>query len=126
MHHPANLINHHSDGFGLNDEIMIVADQRDDRTGGNASHFYRGKIDGVELLRVQFQHGPRSLESSTPGVTNEALLAIVIDRLEGFQEGEFACAENDIALSKLWEAMHWLRHRSQARRNRGVLGTLQK
>jgi hypothetical protein len=126
MDHPANVINHHWDGLGLNDDIVIVADERDAGNGGNASHVYRATIDGAESLSVQFQHGPRSLDTSTPGVTNEALLAIVIDRLDGFQSGPFACRENAVALTKLQEAMHWLRHRAQVRRNRGVLGTLQK
>lgn len=53
----------------------------------------------------------------------EALIAIVIDRLQGFQRGQFACEENVLALHKLHEAMHWLHHRTREREERGVEGT---
>ena len=42
------------------------------------------------------------------GITNVALLAIVEDRLKGFQSGEFDCRENAIALTKLQEVIMWL------------------
>ena len=48
---------------------------------------------------------------------------IVLDRLRGFQESEFKCRENALAITKLEEAMHWLHHRTRARVARGVEGT---
>lgn len=71
---------------------------------------------------VLFQNGPIP-ESGVNGVTNEALLAIVIDRLQCFQKGPYVCRENALALTKLEEAMHWLHHRTKARMERGVEGT---
>ena len=71
---------------------------------------------------VNFQKGPVS-EEGVNGCFMEDLLAIVIDRLELFQSGEYACRENALALTKIEEAMHWLNHRSNKRRERNVEGT---
>lgn len=71
---------------------------------------------------VLFQNGPIA-EAGVNGVTHEALLAILVDRLESFQRGPYACRENAIALTKLQEAQHWLHHRTRARVARGVEGT---
>lgn len=73
----------------------------------------------VELL---FQNGPIG-EVGVNGITHEALLAVLIDRLRGFQAGPFACRENALALTKLEEAMHWLHARTRSRMARGVEGT---
>lgn len=73
---------------------------------------------------INFQNGPIA-EVGVNGVTHEALLAIVIDRLRGFQSGQHACRENALALTKLEEAQHWLHHRTLARQARGVEGTYQ-
>lgn len=77
------------------------------------------------FAKVSFQNGPIK-EFGVNGCHNEDLIAIVIDRLEHFQKGEFSCRENALALTKLEEAMHWLRHRTNARIARGVEGTNQK
>lgn len=74
---------------------------------------------------INFQNGPIA-ESGVNGISNEALLAIVEDRLIGFQSGEYACRENAIALTKLQEAMMWLQKRTRDRVARGVEGTMQK
>lgn len=54
------------------------------------------------------------------GVTNEALLAIVIDRLEGFQSGEFPCQENQLAMNACRYALSHLKQRTRGRIARGV------
>lgn len=71
---------------------------------------------------ILFQNGPIP-ESGVNGVTHEALLAIVADRLRCFQAGAYACRENALALTKIEEALHWLHHRTRARMRRGVEGT---
>ncbi len=53
-------------------------------------------------------------------------MAIVIHRLQSYQAGKFKCRENAMVITKLEEAMHWLKHRTKARQNRGVEGTSQK
>jgi hypothetical protein len=75
---------------------------------------------------LNFQNGPVANENDVNGITHEALLAVVIDRLQGFQAGPYACRENALALTKLEEAAHWLHHRTRARTARGVEGTHQK
>lgn len=74
---------------------------------------------------VIFQNGPIN-EFGVNGVTHEALLAIVIDRLRSFQSGPFACRENAIALTHFEEGLMWLQRRTVARIKRGVEGTNQK
>jgi hypothetical protein len=74
---------------------------------------------------INFQNGPIN-ENGVNGVTQEALLAIVADRLRSFQAGPFACRENALALTKIEEAQHWLHSRTLARMQRGVEGTHQK
>lgn len=71
---------------------------------------------------INFQEGPIK-ECGVNGVCNEDLIAMVIIRLEHFQESEFACRDNAIAITKLEEAMLWLRKRTIGRENRGVEGT---
>lgn len=71
---------------------------------------------------VLFQNGPIN-EVGVNGVTQEALLSIVEDRLLGFQSGPYACRENAAALTKIQEAMMWLQKRTRDRMARGVEGT---
>ncbi len=73
-------------------------------------------------INLKFQDGPPA--ESINGITNEALLAIVLDRLEGFQTGPYKCRENALAITKIEEAMHWLSHRTRLREQRGVEGTM--
>lgn len=108
--------------------ITITADDRDPQAG-NMSHDYNVTLpapitlDGVETseFRLHFQHGPIK-EVGVNGITNEALLAIVIDRLNGAQEGPFKCRENALAITKLEEASLWLAKRTLDRMARGVEG----
>lgn len=76
----------------------------------------------AEHATVLFQNGPIN-EVGVNGVTHEALLAIVADRLSSFQAGPYACRENALALTKIEEAQHWLQSRTLARMARGVEGT---
>lgn len=111
---------------GLNEAIRIEV--LDEPGQGNACHVYRMTLDGKDTVidqQIHFQNGP-ILEAGFNGVSNEALLAIVEDRLLGFQSGQFACRENAVALTKLQEAMMWLQKRTRDRMARGVEGTNQK
>lgn len=116
---------------GLNEVLNIRV--TDEPGAGNACHRYKidgpvkdwgGGIGKVPEFQcdIKFQNGPIA-EAGVNGISNEALLAVVIDRLEGFQSGQYKCRENAIALTKLEEAMHWLQHRTRARLARGVEGT---
>ena len=75
---------------------------------------------GVDII---FQNGPIQ-EAGINGITNETLLAIVIDRLRSFQAGPYPCTENRYALQKCEEALGLLKLRTQARLARGVEGVV--
>lgn len=119
-----NLTTHH-DGHGLNDETEIYCDERDPNAGG-ASHLYSIYRPGQPLphlcAKIQFQHGPRNVEGSTPGLLDAALLAVPIDRYEAFQQGPFACESNERVLGHLRAAMAEMKARADERAGRGVLG----
>ena len=115
----------HHDGHGLNDKLIIRCDDRDPGAGG-ASHNYTAKMDDTDeqVITVCFQYGPR--DTGEPGCTDAALLAIVLDRYEGFQSGPYKCRENALVITKLEEALHWMQHRANDRARRGVLGRNEK
>lgn len=86
---------------------------------------YFGNTEYVEpkiLADIHFQEGPIK-EFGVNGVMNEDLIAMVIRRLEGFQNSEFRCRENAVAITKLEESLMWLRKRTNDREARGVEGT---
>lgn len=74
---------------------------------------------------ISFQNGPIA-EAGVNGISNEALLAIVEDRLESFQCGPYACRENSMALQLVREAIFQLHQRTRERMARGVEGTAAK
>lgn len=121
---------------GLNEALKIEV--VDEPGLGNACHLYR--ISGfstatngsdpfvakhgspADYSTVLFQNGPVQ-EVGFNGISQEALLAIVEDRLKCFQDGPYACRENAVALTKIQEAMMWLMKRTRDRMARGVEGT---
>jgi hypothetical protein len=111
---------------GLNESIIIHV--MDDPGQGGASHEYQIdlKVNDTEInqnfCEIKFQNGPIK-EFGVNGISQEALLAIVEDRLKCFQSGQYACRENALALTHIQEAMHWLHHRTNERLQRGVEGT---
>lgn len=102
---------------------VAALDDRDPKSG-NASHTYGIQWGGPkDVCYIQFQHGPRGVEGSTPGVFDDDLLAIIEDRLSGFQAGPFACQENTMALDHIRAARLDLGLRAARRISQGVLGT---
>lgn len=116
-----------------NDVLSITV--ADEPGSGGASHRYvisgyntasnpslsSAAPDGCSTT-VLFQNGPIG-EVGVNGLTHEALLAIIIDRMSAFQKGPYSCRENALALTKLEEAQHWLLHRTRERMARDVEGT---
>ena len=102
--------------------IRVTADEP---SHGNASHHYKiGWIarDGTSHGNaIDFQRGPVG-EYGVNGLTNEVLLAIVADRLEGYQSGPFACLDNALALNNVQTALLHLKVRTKMRLERGVEG----
>lgn len=75
------------------------------------------------VWQLDFQNGPVQSSADFNGLTNEALLAVLIDRMRGFQSGPFTCRENAVAMTKLEEALMWLQKRTRERLARGVEGS---
>lgn len=101
---------------------VAALDDRDPKAG-NASHVYGIQFGGpTDVVRIQFQHGPRGESSSIPGVFDDDLAAILEDRLAGFQSGPYACPENGAALDAIRAYRAALGERVARRIAKGVLG----
>lgn len=116
-----------------NDKLTITVTDEPAEPGAVAHHYLVTLPDwgrdpnganGHGVWNIDFQKGPIN-EHGANGLTQEALLAIIADRLRSFQAGKFACRENAFALTKIEEAQHWLHSRTLARMQRGVEGTHQ-
>jgi hypothetical protein len=122
------LTDHIVDGDSVNHQLDIAVLDEPDHRG--ACHRYvishrdmKGDVDGT--ISIHFQEGPIK-EFGVNGITQEALIAICIDRLRSFQAGPFACDDNERALNHLEEALSFLQNRTRARIARGVEGTHEK
>ena len=85
---------------------------------------YTTGMDGaapVEEVTLNFQNGGLK-EVGANGITDQALIAIALDRVRSFNEGQFRCRENSMIITKLEEAMMWMEKRSNDRARRGVEG----
>lgn len=101
---------------------VAALDERDPKAGG-ASHVYGVQWGGPkDVTKIQFQHGPRGVDGSTPRIFDDDLLAICEDRMAAFQAGPFACAENEETLIAIRAARAALGKRVAARIAKGVLG----
>jgi hypothetical protein len=109
-----------------NDVISITVTDEPGPGGANHCYLLAASPDHPNFTNVElrFQNGPIN-EAGVNGLTHEALLAIVIDRMQAFQRGPYSCRENALALTKLEEAQHWLLHRTRERMARNVEGTHQ-
>ena len=87
----------------------------------NAPHNFevRRVEDDALVCSIHFQGG-HVQEGGLNGVNNEDLLNMVVERLECFQKSPSACRENAIAITKLEEALLWLRKRTEGRVQRGI------
>jgi hypothetical protein len=110
-------------------ELFIAV--TDEPGAGGASHeyvaYYSPDPEGIEyaspIVNINFQNGPIPVNGIN-GVTHEVLLAIVADRLNSFQIGPYPCAENDMALHHVVQALNWLKQRTEDRIKRAVEGQL--
>ncbi len=111
-----------------NDRLVIAVE--DEPSHGGACHAYSITIaepDGrykTPVCLLNFQNGPIAADGNgVNGITHEALLAVLADRLTGFQSGPYACPENEEALLNILAAQRALQSRTRARMARGVEGT---
>ena len=117
-----------------NDTLAVAV--LDEPGSGGACHLY--EISGFETgtnpslpsdgvqpksrTTILFQNGPIN-EVGVNGLTHEALLAILCDRMRGFQAGPYHSADNAEALACMEQAQTALQRRTKARMARGVEGT---
>jgi hypothetical protein len=120
----------------LNEALTITVTDEPGHGGANYQYLIHRKneTDQTEThCFIGFQNGPIK-EVGVNGVSGEALIAIVIDRLRSFQHGptqdtnshgQYACWDNAIALTRLEDAL-MRQKRTHDRMARGVEGTRQK
>jgi len=87
-------------------------------------HEYQVFLDdedtGMPISDINFQYGPVS-EGGVNGLTNEALLAILIHRTKGLNK-KYPCRENSIAITNMEQALMWFEKRTEDRLDCGVEG----
>lgn len=109
----------------LNRENIVVK-TADFRAVDNAHHKYTVECkdaDGatVECCEINFQNG--GLKDVGPnGITEQALMAIILDRYRSFNAGPYSCRENAMVITKLEEVLMWSEKRANDRAKRGVEG----
>ena len=113
------IVDHVVEGMSVNLDVVVT----DEPGEGGANHFYHIVNGDIPLAGLRFQKGALKEVGDVNGITNEALLAVVIDRLRGFQKGQFSCRENALALTHAETALMWLQARSRDRIRRNVEGT---
>lgn len=69
---------------------------------------------------VKFQNG--AMELGRNGATTVEVLDILIEHINFFQRGRFACRENALVITKLEEAKHWAEHRARLRDAQALTG----
>lgn len=123
-----------------NDKLEVLV--LDEPGNGGANHVYvvtghhnpnlisilsEARRDGLipqsdQALLIPFQDGPIA-EVGINGLTHEALITILIDRLTAFQSGPYANKYNADALKHLTAAQERLQARTKDRMAQGVEGT---
>ena len=87
-----------------------------------------GNVSGIGI-RIDWQNGPlgRDADRIAPnGAFVETVIAAAKQRIEYYNESEFKCRENSMAITKLDEALMWLNKRTADREARQVEGTHNK
>lgn len=124
------------DTIQKDDKLNVVIVTDDKHPVNNGHHLYQVLLGSPsenalievepEVVDINFQNGARFEPGSVRGVLDVDLLEIVRHRLQSFQEGEYACVENDMALGFVEKALEWLEFRRVERTKRGVMGTNSK
>lgn len=105
---------HHAPGIPAT--VRVFAEGDPTPAGNHNSYRLTMGLPGQETgASVVLKFQDRPTDQGVTGLTMEALLAAVIDRLYGFQGGKESCRENAIAITHLETALLWLNKRTQDR-----------
>jgi hypothetical protein len=102
--------------------LQEITVKNDSDANGNP---HGGTVTG-RGIDITWQKGPLAVsgERLEPnGAFVEGVIAAAVSRLEFYQESQFKCRENALAITHLQEALHWLQHRTAGREARGVEGS---
>lgn len=105
------------------DYTYILSDELKDNAPKN--YLIKNKENDSLLCGIHFQTGPVN-KTELNGVFIPDLIAICIDVIEHFQNSDFKCKENNVALDGLKAAITALRARTNNRKQRGVHGKYEK
>jgi hypothetical protein len=130
------LTDHIVEGDSVNHQLVIEVLDKPGAGGANHRYMISGfdgtknpsvppEIKRYEACEILFQNGAIK-EAGVNGVTQEALLAIIIDRLSAFTKGPYPSDETARALDHCHQALDALQARTKERMARGVEGTHQK
>lgn len=95
-------------------ENNFIKDELDNPAGGTS------KDIGVD---ISWQNGPIAGPDDRNGAFVIDVIQIAIDRINFYNESQFRCRENSLAVTKLEEAIHWLESRRGRRAGEGILST---
>jgi hypothetical protein len=124
------IVDHKNNRFNRECINVVTADLR---ASDNAHHRYKIFVnrDGqssneppritIHEVELVFQNGGLK-EVGPNGITDQALLAVILDRVRSFNDGQYRCRENSLVITKLEEALMWMEKRSNDRSHRGVEG----
>jgi hypothetical protein len=115
------LTSHNVNG---NSHQTVIRPVEESKTAGGAPSQYKvyGAEEKYAIQTIDFQDCSVE-EFGVVGVTNGVLIAIVMDRLESFQQGATPCDENKDALANLKDALFFLQSRTKDRIRRQVIDT---
>ena len=101
-----------------NNVFVNVINDTNEADSGSGHHYQIGW--DTDSIMIDFQKGAVK-ENGVHGVTNEVLLAILIQRTQQLNE-RFRCRENSVAITKMDEALMWFDKRTADRQKLSVEG----
>ena len=109
-------------------DSLIIGETTSDKVPPGHSYWVNVMCHDTESVRelatVDFQNGPIS-KNGVNGLTNEALLTILIHRTMALNE-QFPCTENVKAAAHMKYALDYFNLRTSDRKIRGVADTMVK
>lgn len=110
----------HEDNNGVTVHHLTRIDEHELAAGHNYDISLPNVNPPENLIAIRFQNGPVK-EVGVNGITNEALLAVIVHRLQELNK-QFPCRENSLAITNIEQGLMWLEQRTKNRVARGVEG----